>query len=167
MGVLGCERVEPPHSLAADSERLPAGRQDADVGTGTQQGTGDRGAFVNHVLAIVEHHERIPFRQVPAQGVDRGRPACGLQPEHARSLSRDLGCSRPGGQIDDPHAVDPAGELAASYFSRQTRLAYSSGARHGQKPRPSQRLTYTVEVARPADQRGKGSRDPDRRARCD
>ncbi len=159
MGVLGCERAEPPYGFAADPKELAAGGQDADAGAGAQQGARHLGALVDHVLTVVEHHQRITLGQVPAQRIDRLRPARGLKAEHACDLGSDRGRARSGGEVDEPDAVQPFGELTAGYLHRQPGLADPSWAGQRQKPVPAQRLADTLDVPRPADQRGEASRD--------
>ena len=58
-GVLAVERVEPPHGLAVDLERLTAGREHPNLRAGTEQDGGQLRALVDHVLAVVEHEQHI------------------------------------------------------------------------------------------------------------
>jgi hypothetical protein len=50
--------------FSADAERLPAGRQDAQLRTAVEQLAGQSGASVDAVLAVVQNEQHLPRRQV-------------------------------------------------------------------------------------------------------
>jgi hypothetical protein len=70
--------------------------------------------MADHV--VVEHHKRITLDQVSAQRTDRRRPLGGFKTDHPDGLGGDLGRGGTGGKIDEPRAVEPAGELTASHL---------------------------------------------------
>ena len=56
---LGCrQRRYPPHDLARNAERTSAGGENADVGAQAKDRVGELGAGIEHVLAVVENHQR-------------------------------------------------------------------------------------------------------------
>ena len=64
VGVGYLKRRDQLRLLAPDTERLPAGRQDPQPGSGQQQRPGQLRAGINQVLAGVQDQEKMPFGQV-------------------------------------------------------------------------------------------------------
>jgi hypothetical protein len=164
-GIVGSEWIQPPHGLAVHRERLATRGQDADLRARVQQRRGQLRTFVDHVLAVVEDDQEVALGQVLTERVERFGSTAAPKAEHASGLSCDLGrlCSRR--EVDEPYAVEPTSELPPSYFDRQPRLANAarSGQRH--QPPPAKYLTDTVEVSRPADERGECGGDRPTRER--
>lgn len=65
------QRGELQGLLARDAERLPAGGEDPQAGKGAQQPVCEHGAILEEVLAVVEHDEHPPIRQVLDEHIDR------------------------------------------------------------------------------------------------
>ena len=75
------QRRHVDHDLAGDPERLAAGGEDADVGTGPQERARQGGRGLVHVLAVVEDQERPLVGEVAAEGRDRPARRVVLEPE--------------------------------------------------------------------------------------
>ena len=60
-----------PHDLAGNTQRLPAGAQNAHVRTTAQESFGELNAGVDEMLAVVEHEERTAICQRLRECLDR------------------------------------------------------------------------------------------------
>ena len=122
------KRRHPPDDLTGDAQRLPAGGQEAQLGTGAQQGVSQPGAGIGEVLAVIEHQQQTPELQRVSER-RRQRPAGGLT--HAQGGSHRPGHEGGvgnGGQVDQPHAVWAVRQQAGRDPQRQPGLADAPGA---------------------------------------
>jgi len=152
-GILGAERVQPPHGLADHAERLPAGGHDADPGAVAEHACRERRARVDHVLAVVEHQHQVAAAQGAAQRSVRPRHPGGADAEHPRRLGSDVGCAGGRREIHDPHAIRPAGRLAAGQLQRQAGLPHAARAGQRDEAGPAERLADRLQLARAPDER--------------
>jgi len=66
------ERRHPPRVLSLHLERLSARGQDAELGSALEHGVDQVGGFVEHVLAVVDHHKGATGREVSGDLVGSG-----------------------------------------------------------------------------------------------
>ena len=101
--VLGPERLQPPDRFPADAERLAAGGHDPNLAARGEQGGGELGAGVHHVLAVVEDEQQVAVGQVPAQRILRGGSTRAANLQRPGRLGCDVG--RLGSPKRDPRAT--------------------------------------------------------------
>src|SRR4029453_6652768 len=103
--MLGVKRLQPPHRLASDAERLAAGCQNAKVRTDPEQRGAEFGACIEDVLTVIQKKQHVAIGQVPPQHSSR----CGLwratNAENTRSLSRDVFFSAHRTKINPPKPI--------------------------------------------------------------
>src|SRR5215469_567649 len=68
-------RWSPVNGLAADSEWLPAGRDQVRFRTSAEEHVGDLCARADQVLAVVQDDQDVLWRKRLGQGLQRGPPA--------------------------------------------------------------------------------------------
>jgi hypothetical protein len=156
--------------LARHAERLPARGEDAQVGCGAQQLSGDRGDGVDDLLAVVEHQEqprageRLPD---PCDEIDRPLPDTeggrngGDHPVLGRALA--LGAHLPvePGELDETGAVG----VLARHGNRQARLPDPARSGERDEPRRAELLAHLRNGLLAADQLGERGGDRVSRAR--
>ncbi len=130
------------------------------MGARAQEGARQLRALVDHVLAVVEHHEHVTFGKILAQRIDGSCTAPGSKTEYASGLGRDFWRGGSCGKIDEPHAVEAPGDVTPSDFGCQPRLSHSPRSGQREKPASPKRLGYALEISGPSDERGKWGRNP-------
>jgi hypothetical protein len=101
------ERRQRPHGLAVAAEGHAARREHGQARAGAEERVGQRGAALEHVLAVVEHEEGAP---APDGVGDRARQRVSGGRAHAERRGdgrRDVGV---GGQGRELHPPDPSRE---------------------------------------------------------
>ena len=152
------ERRHAEDRLALDSQRLAAGRDDRDPGGRAKQRIGDRRCGDEDVLAVVQHEqERPPGQELGHGGVQI--PA-GQRPHIERGGDRLHDVRRLGhGRELDEHRSIPERSLDPScQLEREPGLACAAGSRECEEPCPGQERFELVELALPADERGRVER---------
>ena len=166
-GGRGRERRDHVQALAADPQRLPAGRQHPDAGAVGQQPGREDGGGLDHVLAVVEDQQRVPFRQGRAEPVNRVGAPVGAAPgdrplaqaervedrvRHLRRLGHRGELGEPG-RPAVPARIGPGQALGR--LGRQPGLAHA--ARPGQRDQALGRelLQHGGHLAVPADEAGR------------
>ncbi len=168
------ERGHHPHHLAGHPQRLAARGHDRDGRGVAQEPVGDDRRGLHHVLAVVEHQQRLVAAEGGAEAVDRrgGRRCVGdlADGERRRDLvGHDVGC-RPEaapvhtGEVDEPGPVGPVLGDLPSGLERQRGLAHAPRADERDQVGGPDRLDQRGEVAVPADQRRAAARQVGRRA---
>jgi hypothetical protein len=158
-----------PHHLALDAQRLAARGQQHERRAAAEQRVGQRGRALDHVLAVVEHHEQAPpghgRRQRVGQGtrvVGRGRLPHAERGRHGR---RRVGARREGGELHPPHAVDDGRVPRRERGNRAGHLAGEPGlpgpARTRQRDQPgaAEQLAHLCQLAPAPHEGGQGHRD--------
>ena len=88
------------------------------------------GRRVQHVLAVVQHHQQPPARQRVARCCrSRVRPACGVIPSAVGHRVRHRRRVADRGQLDQPHAVGELGDQLGRDLDREAGLADPADAR--------------------------------------
>lgn len=125
----------PPHGLAPNLERLPAGGQDRHPGAVLQQAIEDAGHGLDQVLAVVHHHQQLATFQVAAQpvigGLARGSQRVAPGPGTGQKLVADEVGVGQGGELGEPHAVGEAIEEPGGDLDGKTGLAHATDADEG------------------------------------
>ena len=100
------ERRNPPRDFPGDTERLAARRHHAEIGHADEERVEHVGGPVEHLLAVVEHEERVAVAQLLHQRVDE-RPVALLSQAHGPGDRRRDEFRVPHrGEVHPPH---PAG----------------------------------------------------------
>ena len=133
------QRRHVDHDLAGDPERLPAGREDPDVGTGAQQRSGEDGRGIVDVLAVVEDQQRPLVREVLGEGGDRPARRVVLEPERREHGLRDELGILDGRQLDEPDAVGVLADALPAGPQCELGLADAAGTGECQQPGRGQR----------------------------
>ena len=132
------QRFEGERLLAGDAEALPAGGEEADAGARGEHPRDELTGAVEHVLAVVQHDQRVAGPQVldhDVEGVVVAEPCTqcvGDGGEHGA----------PGGdarEVDDPAAVGPVAGVGDGELEHQPGLAHPAGADDGDEPAPGPR----------------------------
>jgi hypothetical protein len=84
--MLRLKRLQPPHHLARDAERLAAGCQNTKMRAGAEQRGAELRARVEHVLTVVEQQQHVALGQVAPHHVSRRVPRGAANAEHTRGL---------------------------------------------------------------------------------
>ena len=117
------ERRHGQQTLARDREPLAAGRQDAQSRAAVRQCFDELGHGTDEMLAVVEHKEKVPIRQI----LDHGRPHSPTRGSGDRQPRRDslveLRGVADGGQLNDPHTSWEARQRVGRGLQREARLA--------------------------------------------
>jgi hypothetical protein len=156
--MLGQKRVQPPHRLARDAERLPARRQNTKVRTGTEQRHAELGARVEHMLTVVQQQQHVPIGHIPPHHISRGVPHRAANTEHTRRLSRNVFGRANRGKIDQPNTVGPLPQLTATKLDGRSGLAHAGrpGQRHqaGSAEYVAEDLELRCTAHQPRERRG-------------
>ena len=153
------QRRHPVDGLAADSERLAAGGDQAQPRAPPDQGVGGLGARVDQVLAVVEHDQDVLRDQGVEQGL-QGRPAR-LRDDPERSGDGRRHRLRIGdrGQFDQPHPVAAAVEQIGGDLQTQPRLAAAARAGQRDHARGIHQGADRGQLAGASDERGELGRE--------
>ena len=152
-GVLLGQRRHRPHELAGDGERLAARRRHADLRARLEQGRGDRGRAVEHLLAVVETDEQPPVAELPGQRRERSLDRLDQHAGGGRHLVGHRPVLRDAGEVDPPDAVTPAADLLGEGVDRQPRLAAAARADERHRPLVGEQPVQLVQLVAAADER--------------
>ena len=145
----GRQRRDPPHQLARQPQRLPAGGQHGDPGAGGEQAGGERGGRGRRGVAGVQDQQEPARRDEVGERVQHRTPGLGPQPECGRDRRVGLG---PGGEVDVPGAVRVP--VVAGRLDRQPGLARPARADDADQPVFVQQRAQLRPLGRPADETG-------------
>ena len=148
------ERGNGPGDLAGDAQSLPAGGQDAQLRTGTQQRLGELGAGLDQMLAVVQNQQHLLGSEVVRERL--GQRAARLLANaqgggHRLWHERRIRQRR---QLHQPHTVfEPFHQLARRRQS-QPRLAAAARAGERQQAAILQQPLYLGQLLLPSDEAG-------------
>ncbi len=134
------------------AQRLPAGREHEDVRAASQDLRGQRGTRVDEVLAVVQHQQHRPSREL----CDQRLPApAGLGELHPQGCGDRLGHEmrfRQPGEVHEPRPVPEVVAPPGRHGEREPGLAAAAGPGEGQQPAPPEQPVHLGHFAFPADQ---------------
>jgi hypothetical protein len=157
--MLGRKRLQSPHSLTRQAERLAARRQNSKVRAGAEQRHAEVRARVEHMLTVVEHQQHVPIGQVPSHRICRRVSRRTADAEYTRRLSRDVLSPTHRGKVDQPDAIGPLPRLSTTDLDGRAGLAYASRAGQRDQPGSAQHLTDGLEFSCAAKQPREGRGD--------
>ena len=158
-GVVRRERRHRPDGLAADSQPLAAGGDDAQAGAAAQEVLGDLGGRPDHVLAVVEHQEHLPI-------ADHLRQSARVREVERRSdRGADAGWIADGSQLHQAPAERQVRGLEPGHLEREACLAHSTGPDERHEAMVGHEAREVAQLLVASDQRGQRFRDG--RARLD
>ena len=169
-GVVCAERPDRPQPLTGDAERLPAGGEDAQAGALGEEPVGEHGGGLGHVLAVVQHEQRVARRQsgdepghrvgLPARPARHGgHGAHGHQAGVAQAERGEGGLHHlrrvvDRRELDQPHAAGhPRGDRLGR-LHRQPRLARPARAEQRDEAVGGEERADPADVVVPADEAG-------------
>jgi hypothetical protein len=138
--------------LAADRERLPAGRNDPHPRRRGQDGGDDLGGRSEHVLAVVDNKQELPVGQVAGHEVKGGDGTVVAQPEGFGGRAEDTLLGVHLGQPHEPGAVREPPREPGRRPQRQPRLADSARPDQADQPRGRQPRPELGELAASTDE---------------
>jgi hypothetical protein len=150
--MLRLKRLQPPHRLTRDAERLAAGCQNTKLRAGTEQRHTKLRARVEDMLTVVEHQQHVPIGQIPPYGVSRRVPRGAANVEHPRRLSRYVFGATHRGKIDEPDAIGSLPGLTTTEFDSRSGLAYAGWAGQRHQPGSVQHVANGLELRCATDQ---------------
>ncbi len=143
--------------LTGEAQRLPAGGQHPQPGSGGEQPGGQPGRVVDDVLAVVEHQQQAPAGQRRHQPVGAGRrgPPGAAQPgvaqvQRGQHRRRDRRAGRHRGQLHQAHRPVVPGRRGGG----QPGLAGAAGPVQRHQPRRGEQLLDAPQLPFPADEAG-------------
>ena len=147
------QRRHVPDVLGGHPEHPPAGTQHPQPRRRAQRPVGERRAFVDEVLAVVQDQQHLPVPDMLEEGIGQ-RPFGRPDPEFLGDRVVQEGGLGHGGQVDHP---DPVGECPTQFGGRPYRepaLAAATGPGQGDQPGAGQEPSHLGDVGPPADQAG-------------
>src|SRR5215471_13707940 len=124
------ERGERADMLPLHAQQLTTGRQQAHFGRFTEDGLGEAGGRVDHVLTTVQHQQHPPGTQEIQQARQR-IPGSDGNLEQGGDRALHQGGIGYGAQIDERHFVGKGGKFGMRYGHRDSCLADASRAVQG------------------------------------
>jgi hypothetical protein len=146
------ERGQPVLPLPADTEWLPAGRQDAHLIAAGQQGLSEIGDRWQDMLAVVQDEQQPAWCQRFREHLELGPASDLLHSQGRHYLGRNLSAVRDGAQPDEPDSVGELALYAPGYLARQPGLAHTAGAGHGHQASAVDQPYQRVNVRRAANE---------------
>ena len=118
--------------FSADTQRLAAGSQDAQLRAGVQQGVGERGAAFNEVLAIIQNQEQLRGGEIP-RDESLSVTAPGFLDDHGLGygLRNESGIGDRG-ELDPPDPAPGTPRHQGGHSERESGLAAPTRTREGE-----------------------------------
>ena len=152
VGVFDRQRRHPPHRLTAHAQRLTARRQHLRARRRARETIDQGGGRVDHVLAVVEHHQRPLVGQEPAHHVGRFHSGARRRTDRRRDRAghqRGIDQRR---QFDKPHPCRKLIDQTGRDLDRQTCLADPADAGQRHHPRRAHQPGDRRQLLLPADE---------------
>ncbi len=121
------ERADPHEVLGGQAEGPARGRHQGEIAARLDQVAGERAGRPQHVLAVVEHEDRLAARQGVAHGGRDLVVADRSQPERGSDDRRDAALVGDGGQLDHDDVTPGVGGVGRG-LERQPGLADAARA---------------------------------------
>ena len=162
------QRRHRQHHLAVDNQRFPAGGQHPQPGRRPQQQVRQLGGGVHQVLAVIQHQQQLPAREVAGQRRLRRKAGPVLQAQRARDR---VGHQRLLPQLVQPDQPHPAGKRPSQLGGgpqRQPGLADPADPGQRHQPGPGQQPPDLGQLTAAAGEAGQLGRQIPRyaRSRC-
>src|SRR5829696_903574 len=125
--MLGRKRLQPPHHLTRQAERLAAGCQNTKVRTAAEQRHAELRTRVKYVFTVVEQQQHVPIGQVPSHRISRRVPRRTTNAQHTGRLNRNILSPAHRSKIDQPNAIGPPLRLTTTELDSRSSLTYPAG----------------------------------------
>ena len=139
--------------LTGDSQTLPAGGQDPYPRSGSHDRPGQRRRGVEHMLAVVQHHQQAAGTEEVDDGRCQGHPLTLNRPHGGRHhLDQFVAVGR-GGQLTHPRPVSEPRRQLGRHLEGQTGLSHPPDAGQRHQPGHPQLLGHRRQLHLSADER--------------